>query len=73
MAEHQHTEGASGCLITKTETAGLAGVTERQVENWVQDGKLSKYTVGPAGYWVRFCRLEVEERAAPRPVGPGRQ
>lgn len=66
---HQHHEGANGCLITKAETAGIIGVGERQVENLAQDGKLTKLTVGPAGYWVRFCRLEVEARVAPRVAG----
>jgi hypothetical protein len=65
-SEHQHHEGADGCLITKAEAAGLAGVTERTVENWVADGLVTKHTKGPAGYWVRFCRLEVVEKAGTR-------
>jgi excisionase family DNA binding protein len=64
MNDHEHTEGV--CLITKDEAAELAEVTPRTVELWVSQGKITKYKIGPAGYWVRFCRHEI--RAAMDPV-----
>ncbi len=60
MTEHRHeAEGTDACMITKDEAAGLAEVTTRTIELWVSQGKITKFTVGPAGYWVRFCREEI--------------
>lgn len=65
--EHVHeSEGADACMITKDEAAGLAGVTTRTIELWAADGLITKFTVGPAGYWVRFCREQI--KAAKDPV-----
>lgn len=67
--QHEHTEGTDGCLITKAEAAGVAGRTERTIELWSDAGYLTKFTKGPSGYWVRFCREEVTAAMQPRPSG----
>jgi hypothetical protein len=69
VTEHKHTEGASGCLITKDEAAGLANVGPRTIERWASAELIQKFTKGPAGYWVRFCREEVQAAVQPRPAG----
>lgn len=67
---HVHeADGSDACMITKDEAAGLAGVTTRTIELWVSQGKITKFTVGPAGYWVRFCRAEILAAQEPVPVG----
>jgi hypothetical protein len=66
---HEHHEGTGGCLITVTEAQGLAGVSDRTLRAWVAAGDIQKMTKGPAGYWVRYCRLEVAARASWRPAG----
>lgn len=64
---HVHeAEGADSCMITKDEAAGLADVTTRTIELWANQGLITKFTVGPTGYWVRFCREEI--KAAKDPV-----
>jgi hypothetical protein len=71
--QHTHeADGADACMITKDEAAGLAGVTPRTIELWVSAGHLPKYTKGPAGYWVRFCREEVQRATDVRPATEGR-
>lgn len=72
MTEHQHqAEGADACMITKDEAAGLAGVNTRTIELWVSKGAITKFTVGPTGYWVRFCREEILATKAPVEVSVG--
>ena len=68
--EHIHSVGAPGwCLVTKDEAAALVDRTPRTIELWVEQGLIQKFTVGPSGYWVRFCREEVTRAMQPRPAG----
>jgi len=67
MNEHVHrNDGADACMVTKDQAAELAGRSVRTIELWAEQGLITKFTVGPAGYWVRFCRDEI--RAAMDPV-----
>lgn len=57
---HTHSVGAPGwCLVTKEEAAELAERSTRTIELWAEQGLITKFTVGPTGYWVRFCREEI--------------
>lgn len=69
MSEHENHQHSEECMITKDEAAGLAGRTVRTIELWTEAGLIEKFTVGPSGYWVRFCREEVREAMQPRPAG----
>lgn len=44
--------------ITRTEAAELLGLSVRQVERYMEAGRLTKYKRGD--YWVRLERAEVE-------------
>jgi len=64
--EHTHqNDGPNACMITKEQAADLADVTTRTVELWANQGVITKFTVGPTGYWVRFCREEIRGKMDP--------
>lgn len=61
--KHEHT---TACLITKPEAARLAGVTVRTIDLWADRGLIIKLHLGPTGYPVRFCAVDIREATAIR-------